>query len=72
MVMMLKSLTSEMARLKMETQPLVIPTQEGGYKNPNQFIRSNNVPQIMPREKISQEDQRVFPYLQNNAVEDVE
>ena len=36
---MLKTLTSEMARLKME----------GGYRNSNQFRRPNNVPQILPR-----------------------
>jgi hypothetical protein len=50
-----------MARLKMETKKPGRPTQEGGYKNPNQFRRPNNVPQIMQRERRNQEDQRVFP-----------
>jgi hypothetical protein len=72
MAKMLKTLTSEMARLKMETKQPSKPTQEGGYKNPNQFRRSNNVPQIFPKERRNQEDQRVLPPLQNNAVEEVE
>jgi hypothetical protein len=72
MAKMLKTLTSEMARLKMETKQPSRPTQEGGYKNPNQFRRPNNVPQIFPRERRNQEDQRVLPPFQNNAVEEVE
>jgi len=48
------------------------PTQEGGYINPNQFRRPNNVPQILPRERKNQEDQKVLPPFQNNAVEEVE
>jgi hypothetical protein len=69
---MLKTLTSEMARLKMEQKQPNRPTQEGGYRNPNQFRRPNNVPQILPRERRNQEDQKVFPPFQNNAVEEVE
>jgi ribonuclease HI len=72
MAKMLKTLTSEMARLKMETKQPSRPTQEGGYKNPNQFRRPNNVPQIFPRERRNQEDQKVLPPFQNNAVEEVE
>ena len=69
---MLKTLTSKMAKLKMETKHPRRPTQEGGYKNPNQFRRPNNVPQFFPRERRNQEDQRVLPPFQNNAVEEVE
>jgi hypothetical protein len=72
MAKMLKTLTSKMARLKMETKKPRRPTQEGGYINSNQFRRPNNVPQIFPRERRNQEDQRVFPPFQNNAVEEVE
>jgi hypothetical protein len=72
MAKMLKTLTSEMDRLKMETKKPGRPTQEGGYKNSNQFRRPNNVPQIMQRERRNQEDQRVLPPFQNNAVEEVE
>jgi hypothetical protein len=72
MAKMLKTLTSEMARLKMETKQPSRPTQEGGYINPNQFRRPNNVPQIFPRERRNQEDQKVLPPFQNNAVEEVE
>jgi hypothetical protein len=72
MAKMLKTLTSEMDRLKMEIKKPGRPTQEGGYRNSNQFRRPNNVPQIMQREKRNQEDQRVFPPFQNNAVEEVE
>jgi hypothetical protein len=51
MTKMLKTLTSEMARLKMEQKQPNRPTQEGSYINPNQFRRPNNVPQILPRER---------------------
>jgi hypothetical protein len=61
-----------MARLKMETKQPSIPTQDGGYKNPNQFRRPNNVPQILLRERRNREDHKFFPPFQNNAVEEVE
>ena len=48
------------------------PTQEGGYRNPNQFRRPNNVPQILPRERKNQDDQKVLPPFQNNAVDEEE
>jgi hypothetical protein len=48
MAKMLKTLTSEMARLKMETKQPSRPTQEGGYINPNQFRRPNNVLKFFP------------------------
>jgi hypothetical protein len=48
-----------------------MPTQ-GGYKNPNQFRRPNNVLQILPNERRNQEDQKVLRPFQNNAVEEVE
>jgi hypothetical protein len=54
----LKSLTSKMVRMKMETKQPRIPTQEGEYKNPNQFRRPNNVPQILSRERRNQEDKK--------------
>jgi hypothetical protein len=69
---MLKTLTYEMDRLKMEQKQPSRPAQEGGYKNPNQFRRPNNVPQILLRERKNQEDQKVFPPFQNNVVEVVE
>jgi hypothetical protein len=72
MTKMLKTLTSEMARLEMETKQPSRPTREGGYRNPNQFRRPNNVPQILPRERSNQEDHKVFPPFQNNALEEVE
>jgi hypothetical protein len=56
MAKMLKTLISEMARLKMETKQPSRPTQEGGYKNSNQLIRPNNIPQILTRERINPED----------------
>jgi hypothetical protein len=65
-------LTSEMARLKMEQKQPSRPAQEGGYRNPNQFRRPNNVPQILPRERKNQDDQKVLPPFQNNAVDEEE
>jgi hypothetical protein len=72
MTKMLKTLTSEMARLNMEQKQPNRPAQEGGYRNPNQFRRPNNVPQILPRERKNQDDQKVLPPFQNNAVDDEE
>jgi hypothetical protein len=69
---MLKTLTSEMERLKMEQKQPSRPTQEGGYRNQNQFRRPNNAPQILPRERKNQEDQKVLPPFQNNAVDEEE
>jgi hypothetical protein len=70
MTKMLKTMTSEMARLKMEQRQPNRPTQEGGYMNPNQFRRPNNVPQILPRERKNQDDQKVLPPFQNNTIDE--
>jgi hypothetical protein len=72
MAKMLKALTSNMSRLNMEQKQPSRPKQEGGYKNKNQFRRPNNAPQILPRERKNQEDQKVFPSFQNNAVDEEE
>jgi len=53
-------LTSELARLKLETKNPNIPIQEGGNKNPNQFIRPHNSPQVMQMERMNQDDQRIL------------
>jgi hypothetical protein len=45
---------------------------EGGYRNPNQFKRPNNVPQVLPRERKNQDDQKVLPPFQNNAIDEEE
>jgi hypothetical protein len=72
MAKMLKTLTAEMARLKMEQKQPSRPAQEGGYRNQNQFRRPNNAPQILPRERKNQDDQKVLPPFQNNAVDEEE
>jgi hypothetical protein len=54
MAKMLKTLTSEMAMLKMEQKQPSRPTQEGGNRNQNQFKRPKNVPKILPRERKNQ------------------
>jgi hypothetical protein len=72
MAKMLKTLTFEMVRLKMEQKQPSRPTQESGYRNPNQFRRPNNVPQILPRERKNQDDQKVLPPFQNNEVDEEE
>jgi hypothetical protein len=41
-----------------------------GTRNPNQFRRPQNSPQIMQRERRNHEDQRILPPFQNNAVEE--
>jgi hypothetical protein len=58
---MLKTLTSEMERLKIEQKQPNRLVLKGGYKNPNQFKRLNNVPQILSRERKNQNDQKVLP-----------
>jgi len=59
---MLKPLTKELARLKLEEKWSNRPIQEpGGNKNPNQFRIPQNDPQIMQRERRNHEDQRIFP-----------
>jgi hypothetical protein len=72
MTKMLKNLTSEIEMLKMEQKQPNRPPREGGYRNPNQFRRPNNVPQILPRERKNQDDQKVLPPFQNNAVDEEE
>jgi hypothetical protein len=69
---MLKTLTSEMERLKMEQKQPSRPAQEGGYRNQNQFRRPNNAPQILPKEIKNQDDQKVLPPFHNNAVDEEE
>jgi hypothetical protein len=72
MAKMLKTMTSEMERLKMEQKKPSSPAQEGGYRNQNQYRRPNNAPQILPRERKNQDDQKVLPPFQNNAVDEQE
>jgi hypothetical protein len=61
MAKMLKTLTYEMTRLKIEQKQPSRSAQGGGYRNLNQFRRPNNVPQILPRERKNQDDQKVLP-----------
>jgi hypothetical protein len=69
---MLKDMKYKMEILKMEQKKPSRPTQEGGYRNQNQFGRPNNAPQILPRERKNQEDQKVLPPFHNNAVDEEE
>jgi hypothetical protein len=68
----LKSLTSEIAKLKWEAKQPNKPYQDVANRNTNQFRRPNNVPQIMQRERRNVEDQRVVPPFQNNEVEEMD
>jgi hypothetical protein len=72
MAKMLKTLTSEMARMKLETKKPNKHIQEGGNRNPNQFKRPQNDPRVMQRERRNQEDQRILPPFQNNVVEETD
>jgi hypothetical protein len=47
----LKDLTSEIAKLKWECKQPKRDFQGVGNKNPNQFRRPNDAPQIMQRER---------------------
>jgi hypothetical protein len=43
----LKALTSKIAKLKWEAKQPNIPYQDVVHKNPNQFRRPNNAPQMI-------------------------
>jgi hypothetical protein len=68
----LKSLTSEITKLKWEAKYPNRPYQDVANINTNQFKRRNNAPQIMQRERRNVEDQRVVPPFQNNEVEEMD
>jgi hypothetical protein len=55
----LKDLTSKIAKLKWESKQPNIAFQGVGNRNPNQFRRPNDAPQIMQRERRNDDDQRV-------------
>jgi hypothetical protein len=61
---MLKTITSKLARLKLEAKQPNRPTQEGGNKNPNQFRRPQNALHIMQKERRNHEDQMISPFLE--------
>jgi hypothetical protein len=69
---MLKTLTSELARLKLEGKKTNRPAQDAGNRNPNQYRRPNNAPQLLQRERRNHEDQRILPPFQNNVVEEID
>jgi hypothetical protein len=56
----LKSLTSEIAKLKLETKQPNKPSQDVGNRNTSQFRRYNNTPQVMQRARRNVEDQRLY------------
>jgi hypothetical protein len=67
----LKDLTSEITKLKWESkQPKAF--QGARNRNPNQFRRLNDAPQIMQRERRNVDDQRVVPPFQNNQIEEMD
>jgi hypothetical protein len=68
----LKDLASEIAKMKWEYKQPNISFQGAGNRNPNQFIRHNDAPQIMQRERRNVDDQRVVPPLQHNHIEEID
>jgi hypothetical protein len=62
----LKDLTSEIAKLKWESKQPNRAFQGVGNRNPNQFRRPNDAPQIMQRERRNVDDQRAVRPFQNN------
>jgi hypothetical protein len=67
---LVKSLSVEMEKLKLEGRQENRNTQHFG--NRNNFIRQNNAPQIPQRDHRNREDQKVYTPLQNNMVYDEE
>jgi hypothetical protein len=68
----LKDLTSEIAKLKWESKQPNMAFQGAGNRNPNQFRRPNDAPQIMQRERRNVDDQRVVPPFQDNQIEEID
>jgi hypothetical protein len=53
---MLKTLASELARMKLEGKQMKKKlAQDGGNRNPNQYRRPNNAPQVFQRERRNNE-----------------
>jgi hypothetical protein len=68
----LKDLTSEINKLKWESKQPNKDFQGDGNRNPNQFRRPNDAPQIMQRERRNVDDQRVVPPFQGNQIEEID
>jgi hypothetical protein len=67
---LVKSLSVEMEKLKLEGRQNNRNTQDFG--NRNNFRRQNNAPQILQRDQRNRDDQKVQTPLQNNMVDDEE
>jgi hypothetical protein len=68
----LNDLTSERANLEWESKQPKKYFQGDGNKNPNQFRRPNDAPQIIQRERRNVDDQSVVPPFQNNHMEEMD
>jgi hypothetical protein len=68
----LKDMTSEITKLKWESKQPNIVFQGDGNRNPNQFRRPNDAPQITQRERRNFDDQRVEPPFQDNQIEEID
>ena len=66
MTKLIKKISSKLAKMEMEGKKVNKPTQEDGNRNPIQFRRPFNPPQILQRERRNNEDQKVQPLFQNN------
>jgi hypothetical protein len=62
----LKDLTCEITKMKWESKQPNRSFQGARNRNPNQFRKPNDAPQIMQRERSNFDDQRVVPPFQNN------
>jgi hypothetical protein len=67
-----KDLTSEIDKLKWDSKQPNRAFQGARNRNPNQFRRSNDVPQIIQREGRNVDDQRVVLPFQNNQNEEMD
>jgi hypothetical protein len=67
-----KDMTSEIAKLKWESKQPKRDFQGPGNRNPNQFRRTNDAPQIMQRERMNVDDQRVLHPFQKNQIEEMD
>jgi hypothetical protein len=68
----LRDLTFEIAKIKWESKQPNKTFQGVGNRNQNQFIRPNDVPHVMQRERRNADDQKVVPPFQNNQIEEMD
>ena len=72
MYKVIKDFSPKHSKLEMAGRNFNRPTQEGGFRNQNQYRRGNNPPQILQRENRNNDPEKIQAPFQNNYVEETE